>query len=134
MFPILIQMPFFSAIYFAAQHTEGVSEASLGIALLSKLILILPAQVFSTASNHSFYTELKTTKENNQENGSHMSPLMIVMCSIFSPASVTLSYWVVGGFMMILQQFIVNYITVQNFVKSTRKNLQRTHQTALARM
>ena len=26
--PILIQMPFFSAIYFAAQHTEGVSEAS----------------------------------------------------------------------------------------------------------
>ena len=33
-FPILIQMPFFSAIYFAAQHTEGVSDASfLGIAL-----------------------------------------------------------------------------------------------------
>ena len=26
MFPILLQMPFFSAIYFAAQHTEGVAQ------------------------------------------------------------------------------------------------------------
>ena len=33
-FPILLQMPFFSAIYFAAQHTEGVAQASyLGIPL-----------------------------------------------------------------------------------------------------
>ena len=33
-FPVLLQMPFFSAIYFAAQHTEGVAQASyLGIPL-----------------------------------------------------------------------------------------------------
>ena len=33
-FPILLQMPFFSAIYFAAQHTEGVAQTSyLGIPL-----------------------------------------------------------------------------------------------------
>ena len=28
-FPILLQMPFFSAIYFAAQHTEGVASNKL---------------------------------------------------------------------------------------------------------
>ena len=52
---------------------------------------------------------------------------MIVMFSIFSPASVTL-YWVVGGFMMILQQFIVNYIIRPKLRKKYAKNLQRTHQ------
>ena len=46
-FPILIQMPFFSAIYFAAQHTEGVAQASyLGIPLGSpSLILVACAGV-----------------------------------------------------------------------------------------
>ena len=39
----------------------------------------------------------------------YVSPVMIAGFSLISPASVTL-YWVVGGFMMILQQFIVNYI------------------------
>ena len=46
---------------------------------------------------------------------------MIVMFSIFSPASVTL-YWVVGGFMMILQQFIVNYMIRPKLRKKYAKN------------
>lgn len=37
-----------------------------------------------------------------------MSPLMIVIFSFTSPAGVTL-YWVVGGFVQILQQFIINF-------------------------
>ena len=126
-FPILIQMPFFSAIYFAAQHTEGVSEASfLGIALGSpSWILIACAGILyyiqSLLSLHGVEDE---TQREQLKKRIYMSPLMIVMFSIFSPASVTL-YWVVGGFMMILQQFIVNYIIRPKLRKKVREEFAK---------
>ena len=138
-FPLLIQMPFFSAIYFAAQHTEGVSEASfLGIALGSpSWILIACAGVLyyiqSLLSLHGVEDE---TQREQLKKMIYMSPLMIVMFSIFSPASVTL-YWVVGGFMMILQQFIVNYIIRPKLRKKVReefaKNPPKANKTSTAR-
>ena len=126
-FPILIQMPFFSAIYFAAQHTEGVSEASfLGIALGSpSWILIACAGILyyiqSLLSLHGVEDE---TQREQLKKMIYMSPLMIVMFSIFSPASVTL-YWVVGGFMMILQQFIVNYMIRPKLRKKVREEFAK---------
>ena len=126
-FPILIQMPFFSAIYFAAQHTEGVSEASfLGIALGSpSWILIACAGVLyyiqSLLSLHGVEDE---TQREQLKKMIYMSPMMIVMFSIFSPASVTL-YWVVGGFMMILQQFIINYIVRPKLRKKVREEFAK---------
>ena len=138
-FPLLIQMPFFSAIYFAAQHTEGVAEASfLGIALGSpSWILIACAGVLyyiqSLLSLHGVEDE---TQREQLKKMIYMSPLMIVMFSIFSPASVTL-YWVVGGFMMILQQFIVNYIIRPKLRKKVReeyaKNPPKASKTSAAR-
>ena len=138
-FPLLIQMPFFSAIYFAAQHTEGVSEASfLGIALGSpSWILIACAGVLyyvqSLLSLHGVEDE---TQREQLKKMIYMSPLMIVMFSVFSPASVTL-YWVVGGFMMILQQFIVNYIIRPKLRKKVReeyaKNPPKASKTSGAR-
>ena len=126
-FPILLQMPFFSAIYFAAQHTEGVAQASyLGIPLGSpSWILIACAGVLyyvqSLLSLHGVEDE---TQREQLKKMIYMSPMMIVMFSIFSPASVTL-YWVVGGFMMILQQFIVNYIIRPKLRKKVREELAK---------
>ena len=138
-FPLLIQMPFFSAIYFAAQHTEGVAEASfLGIALGSpSWILIACAGILyyiqSLLSLHGVEDE---TQREQLKKMIYMSPMMIVMFSIFSPASVTL-YWVVGGFMMILQQFIVNYIIRPKLRKKVReeyaKNPPKASKTSAAR-
>ena len=138
-FPLLIQMPFFSAIYFAAQHTEGVAEASfLGISLGSpSWILIACAGVLyyvqSLLSLHGVEDE---TQREQLKKMIYMSPMMIVMFSIFSPASVTL-YWVVGGFMMILQQFIVNYIIRPKLRKKVReeyaKNPPKASKTSAAR-
>ena len=138
-FPLLIQMPFFSAIYFAAQHTEGVAEASfLGIALGSpSWILIACAGILyyvqSLLSLHGVEDE---TQREQLKKMIYMSPMMIVMFSIFSPASVTL-YWVVGGFMMILQQFIVNYIIRPKLRKKVReeyaKNPPKASKTSVAR-
>ena len=111
-FPILIQLPFFSAIYFAAQHTEGVSEASfLGIALGSPswILLACAGVLYYLQSLLSLHGVEDETQREQLKKMIYMSPLMIVMFSVFSPASVTL-YFVVGGIVMIFQQFIINYL------------------------
>ena len=138
-FPILIQMPFFSAIYFASQHTEGVAQASyLGIPLGSpSMILVAFAGILyylqSLLSLHGVEDE---TQREQIKKMLYMSPLMIVVFSVFSPASVTL-YWVVGGFMMILQQFIINYIVRPKLRKKVReefaKNPPKANKTSGAR-
>ena len=126
-FPILIQMPFFSAIYFAAQHTDGVAQASyLGIPLGSpSMILVACAGVLyylqSLLSLHGVEDEMQREQLKKMI---YMSPLMIVIFSLFSPASVTL-YWVVGGFMMILQQFIVNYVVRPKLRQKVREEYEK---------
>ena len=126
-FPLLLQMPFFSAIYFAAQHTEGVSEASfLGIALGSPswLLVAFAGVLYYVQSLLSLHGVEDETQREQIKKMLYMSPLMIVMFSIFSPASVTL-YWVVGGFMMILQQFIINYIVRPKLRKKVREEFAK---------
>ena len=126
-FPILIQMPFFSAIYFAAQHTEGVADSNfLGIALGSpSMLLVAFAGVLyylqSILSLHGVEDEMQREQLKKMI---YMSPLMIVIFSLFSPASVTL-YWVVGGFMMILQQFIVNYVVRPKLRQKVREEFAK---------
>ena len=122
-FPLLLQMPFFSAIYFAAQHTEGVAEASfLGIELGSPswILVAFAGVLYYLQSLLSLHGVEDETQREQIKKMIYMSPLMIVMFSIFSPASVTL-YWVVGGFMMILQQFIINYIVRPKLRKKVRE-------------
>ena len=138
-FPLLIQMPFFSAIYFAAQHTEGVAEASfLGIALGSPswTLIACAGVLYYVQSLLSLHGVEDETQREQLKKMIYMSPMMIVMFSIFSPASVTL-YWVVGGFMMILQQFIVNYIIRPKLRKKVReeyaKNPPKASKTSAAR-
>ena len=126
-FPILIQMPFFSAIYFAAQHTEGVAQASyLGIPLGSPswILIAFAGILYYVQSLLSLHGVEDETQREQLKKMIYMSPMMIVMFSIFSPASVTL-YWVVGGFMMILQQFIVNYIIRPKLRKKVREELAK---------
>ena len=138
-FPLLLQMPFFSAIYFAAQHTEGVAEASfLGIELGSPswILVAFAGVLYYLQSLLSLHGVEDETQREQIKKMIYMSPMMIVMFSIFSPASVTL-YWVVGGFMMILQQFIINYIVRPKLRKKVReeyaKNQPKASKTSAAR-
>ena len=138
-FPILIQLPFFSAIYFAAQHTEGVSEASfLGIALGSPswILLACAGVLYYLQSLLSLHGVEDETQREQLKKMIYMSPLMIVMFSVFSPASVTL-YFVVGGIIMIFQQFIINYLIRPKLRKKVReefaKNPPKTSKTSGAR-
>ena len=126
-FPILLQMPFFSAIFFAAQHTEGVADSNfLGIALGSpSMLLVAFAGILyylqSLLSLHGVEDEMQRDQLKKMI---YMSPLMIVVFSLFAPASVTL-YWVVGGFMMILQQFIVNYVVRPKLRQKVREEFSK---------
>ena len=138
-FPLLLQMPFFSAIYFAAQHTEGVAEASfLGIELGSPswILVAFAGVLYYLQSLLSLHGVEDETQREQIKKMIYMSPMMIVMFSIFSAASVTL-YWVVGGFMMILQQFIINYIVRPKLRKKVReeyaKNPPKASKTSAAR-
>lgn len=109
--PLLIQMPFFSAIYFAARHTPGISEATfLGIDLgSSSLILTAVAGVLYYFQSLLMQVGMDEEQKKQMQTFALMNPLMIVMISWTSPAGVTL-YWVVGGIVGLIQQALTNFI------------------------
>ncbi|HFH9837516.1 TPA: membrane protein insertase YidC [Streptococcus suis] len=109
--PILIQMPFFSALFFAARYTPGISEASfMGINLgSSSLVLTAIAGVLYYGQSLLMMVGMDEEQKKQMRTMSLMNPLMIVMFSWSSPAGVTL-YWVVGGVFGLVQQAITNFI------------------------
>lgn len=110
--PLLIQMPFFSALFFAAQYTDGVAQSSfLGIHLgrPNLLLVAIVAGLYYIQSVLSLHGIEDEVQKEQMRKTTYMSPIMIAMFSFFSPAAVTL-YWVVGGFIQIIQQFIINYL------------------------
>ncbi len=117
--PLLIQMPFFSALFFAAQHTKGVAESSfLGIALgkPSLLLTAIVAVLYYIQSMLSLHGIEDETQKESMRKASLMSPIMIGVFSLISSAGVTL-YWVVGGVIQIIQQFVINYLIRPNLRK-----------------
>lgn len=108
--PLLIQLPFFSALYFSAQYTEGVAKSVfLGIPLgkASILLTVIVGVLYFIQSALTLVGVDEVQKE-QMKKMMYMSPLMIVIFSFTAPAGVTL-YWVFGGFIMIIQQLIINH-------------------------
>ncbi|MBR2763757.1 MAG: membrane protein insertase YidC, partial [Lactococcus sp.] len=109
--PLLIQMPFFSALFYAARYTDGISTATfLGIDLgKSSIVLTLVAGVFYFVQSYLSTIGIDEEQKKQMKTMMFMSPLMIVFFSFSSPAGVTL-YWVIGGIFGIIQQVIVTFI------------------------
>lgn len=109
--PILIQMPFFSALFYAARFTEGVAESTfLGIDLGNpSWTLTLSTAVLYFVQ--SWLSMVGAPEEQRQQMRSmmFMMPLMMVFMSMNLPAGVGL-YWLVGGFFSIFQQLITMYV------------------------
>lgn len=123
--PLLIQMPFFSALFFAAQHTPGISGASwMGIALdsPSMLLTILTGILYFI---QSALTLVGVSEEQRKQMQSMVliSPIMIMFFSFSSPAGVAL-YWLVGGFFSIIQQLITMYIVRPRLRKQVAKEFE----------
>lgn len=123
--PILIQMPFFSALFFAAQHTPGIAGSSwLNIPLdsPSMLLTILTGVLYLI---QSALTLVGVTEEQRKQMQSMVliSPLMIMVFSFSSPAGVAL-YWLVGGFFSIIQQLITMYMVRPRLRKQVAKEFE----------
>ncbi|HEM3177251.1 TPA: membrane protein insertase YidC [Streptococcus suis] len=132
--PMLIQMPFFSAIYFAARHTPGISEATfLGINLGStSLILTVVAGILYYAQSLLMQVGMDEEQKKQMKTMALMNPIMIMMFSFGSPAGVTL-YWVVGGLFGILQQAITNFILKPRIRKQVEEEFKNITLTATPR-
>ena len=108
---LLIQMPFFSALFYAARYTDGISTATfLGIDLgKSSIVLTIVAGIFYFVQSYLSTIGIDEEQKKQMKTMMFMSPLMIVFFSFSSPAGVTL-YWVIGGIFGIIQQVIVTFI------------------------
>ncbi|HFI0404996.1 TPA: membrane protein insertase YidC [Streptococcus suis] len=109
--PLLIQMPFFTALFYAARYTPGISEATfLGIPLgQPSMILTAVAGILYYAQSMLMQVGMDEEQKKQMQTVAYMNPIMIVIFSWTSPAGVTL-YWVVGGMIGLVQQALTNFI------------------------
>lgn len=109
--PLLIQMPFFSALYFAARYTDGIQGTHFLWFPLDKPDLLLTAIIAALYFFQSWLSMAAVPEEQRAQMKSMMytMPIMMAFFGFSSPAGVTL-YWFVGGFFAIAQQLITTYI------------------------
>ncbi|MGZ7226741.1 YidC/Oxa1 family membrane protein insertase, partial [Streptococcus pyogenes] len=81
--PLLIQMPFFSALFFAARYTKGIAESNfLGINLGGRsLILIALAGLFYFAQSLLMQVGMDEEQKKQSRSIMLMNPLMIMFFS-----------------------------------------------------
>ena len=109
--PVLIQMPFFSAIYVAAAYTPGIKESTfLGINLGQRSIILaaIVVALYYVQSYMSLYG-MDQEQRDQMKSTIYLMPITMAIFTIGAQAGVVL-YWVVGGIFQILQQLVVNYI------------------------
>ncbi|WP_438478638.1 membrane protein insertase YidC [Streptococcus pluranimalium] len=109
--PLLIQMPFFSALYFAARYTNGIQGSQFLWFSLDKPDLLLTAIIVALYFFQSWLSVAAVPEEQRAQMKTAMysMPLMMAFFGFSSPAGVTL-YWLVGGFFAIAQQLLTTYV------------------------
>ncbi|MBL1228507.1 membrane protein insertase YidC [Enterococcus sp. BWB1-3] len=109
--PLLIQMPIFSALFFAARYTEGISEADFfGINLgQPSIVFVIMAGIAYLIQGYISTIGIPEEQKKTMKSMLIVSPLMIVFMSFQSPAGVAL-YWVIGGIFSCIQTFITNIL------------------------
>lgn len=109
--PLLIQWPFFLALYNASMYTPGIMKASfLGINLSqpSVVLTIISGVLYAI---QTYISTLGMSEEQKKMGRTMliMSPAMIVIFSLMAPAASAL-YWAAGGFVIVIQQIIITFI------------------------
>lgn len=123
--PLLIQMPFFSAMFFAAQHTPGIAESKFLWMNLGKPDFILIAIIVALYFVQSWLSVQAVPEEQRQQMKATMysMPLMMAFFTFSLPASVGL-YWFVGGIFSIFQQLITTYIIKPSLRKKVAEEFE----------
>lgn len=109
--PLLIQMPFFSALFYAARYTDGIDGSIfMGMDLGQRSIpFVITAGILYLIQSYLSTIGMPEEQKSQMKSMMIMSPLMIVFMSWNAPAGVTL-YWVVGGVFGIIQQVITTFM------------------------
>lgn len=109
--PILIQMPFFSALFYAARYTDGIAGTSFLWFRLDKPDLILTGIIVALyfLQSHLSLATVPEEQKDQMKSMMYITPLTMVMFGFASPAGVLL-YWLVGGIFAIIQQLMTTYI------------------------
>lgn len=107
--PLVIQMPIFTALFYAARYTPGISKATfLGVNLgHPNLIFVVLAGLSYLLQGWAGTIGVPDEQKKMMRTMIILSPLMIVFISLSSPAGVTL-YWIVGGLFSALQTALIN--------------------------
>ncbi|MGO3732867.1 MAG: membrane protein insertase YidC [Vagococcus sp.] len=125
--PLLIQMPIFTALFFAAKFTPGISEETfLGLIPLGKPSLVLVALAGISYFAQSYISMIGMSEEQKKQMKmmTYMSPIMIIMFSFKAPAGVTL-YWVIGGIFSCIQSLITNLYYKPKIKKEMAEQLEQ---------
>lgn len=108
--PLLLQMPIFIAMIQVMRQSEAISNASLfGISLGERSILL----AIITAAVYFFQSKvmISSMPEEQQKTASstmYISPIMMLVIGISSPAGIAL-YWLVSGIFTFFQQLFNVY-------------------------
>lgn len=130
--PLLIQMPFFSAMYFAAQYTPGVATSTfLGMNLGARSLPL--TAVIAILYFFQSWLSMKSMSEEQVSTAKgilYIMPLMMIFFGMSMPASVLL-YWLVGGVFSIIQQ-LITIVSIkpklrQKVAKEFEKNPPKTY-------
>ncbi|MDR1568200.1 MAG: membrane protein insertase YidC [Streptococcaceae bacterium] len=109
--PLLIQMPFFSALFYAARYTPGISDANfLGINLGDRsLLFVVLTGIIYFVQSYASMIGIPEDQKKQMKTMAYVSPLLFAFMSLSSPAGVAL-YWVVGGFFGLIQTLITSLL------------------------
>lgn len=108
--PLLIQLPIFSALYYAIRFSPELSSATfMGISLgKSSMILAILAFLSYLAQGYLSMIGLPDDQKKQMRLMLIMSPVMILFVSMSAPAGLGL-YFFVGGLFACLQTLIINF-------------------------
>lgn len=105
--PLLIQMPILMGLYYAIRGSEDIAthsflwfslgQPNLGITLIAGIVYYIQIKVTQNSLPEQQQKQMKIM--------GLLSPIMIIVFSINSPAALPL-YWAVGGIFLIFQSFL----------------------------
>ncbi|MGM9886190.1 MAG: membrane protein insertase YidC [Lactococcus sp.] len=109
--PMLIQWPFFIALYNAAMYTPGIMSSTFMGINLAKPSIILTIISGVLYFLQTLISTIGMTEEQKKTSKTmlFMSPAMIVIFSFMVPAAAGL-YWAAGGLIIVIQQIIITFI------------------------
>lgn len=124
--PLIIQMPFFTALYFSARYTPGIDQSVFLGFSLGKASILFALIAMGAYFLQSYLSSLSVPKEQRKQMMMPMmvSPIMIGMMSFNAPAGVTL-YWIIGGIFSCIQTLIINFYHKPRIKKQVAEQLKK---------